>query len=95
VTCHNCKTETAKADKGRNQVQRYKCHQCGKRFTEPQEKPFGEDVRVKQDVVISILHCLLEGNSVRSITAAPANNLRGRRRARPCPRRQFNLTISR
>jgi transposase-like protein len=52
-----------KAGKGRNQVQRYKCQQCGKRFTEPQEKPCGENVRIKQEVVVSILHCLLEGNS--------------------------------
>lgn len=66
MTCHNCKADMVKAGKGRNQVQRYKCQQCGKRSTEPQAKPFGEDVRLKQALVISILHCLLEGNSVRS-----------------------------
>jgi len=66
VTCHNCKIDMVKAGKGRNELQRYKCQQCGKRFTEPHDKPFGEDVRLKQDVVVSILHCLLEGNSVRS-----------------------------
>ena len=69
MTCHSCRIEAVKAGKGRNEFQRYKCQQCGKRFTEPQEKPFGENVRLKrlkQDVVVSILHCLLEGNSVRS-----------------------------
>ncbi len=66
MTCHSCRIEAVKAGKGRNEVQRYKCQQCGKRFTEPQEKPFGEDVRLEQDLVVSILHCLLEGNSVRS-----------------------------
>jgi len=66
VTCHNCRTDMVKAGKGRNQLQRYKCQQCGKRYTEAHEKPFGEDVRLNQNVVVSILHCLLEGNSVRS-----------------------------
>ncbi len=66
MTCHNCKTDMVKAGKGRNELQRYKCQQCGKRYTEAHDRPFGEDVRVKQDVVVSILHCLLEGNSVRS-----------------------------
>ena len=66
MTCHSCRIEAVKAGKGRNEAQRYKCQQCGKRFTEPQEKPFGEDVRLEQDLVVSILHCLLEGNSVRS-----------------------------
>ena len=52
MTCHNCKTDMVKAGKGRNEVQRYKCQQCGKRYAEPQEKPFGENVRLKQAVVI-------------------------------------------
>ena len=66
MTCHSCRIEALKAGKCRNQLQRYNCQQGGKRFTEPHEKPFGEDVRLKQDVVVSILHCLLEGSSVRS-----------------------------
>jgi transposase-like protein/IS1 family transposase len=66
VTCHNCKIDMVKAGKGWNAVQRYKCQQCGKRFTEPQEKPFGEDVRKEKATVLMILKCLLEGSSVRS-----------------------------
>ena len=54
-----------KAGLGRNQVQRYKCQQCGKRFSEPRQKPFGADVRLPQETVCRILHCLVEGNSVR------------------------------
>jgi transposase-like protein len=50
---------------GQNRVQRYKCQQCGKRFAEPQQKPFGEDVRLPAEKVSMILHCLVEGNSVR------------------------------
>ena len=68
MTCHSCRIEAVKAGKGRNSIQRYKCQQCGKRFSEPQEKPFGADVRLpkEKEKVRMILTCLLEGNSVRS-----------------------------
>jgi IS1 family transposase/transposase-like protein len=66
MTCHNCRIEMIKAGfYGKNKVQRYKCQQCGKRFAEPQHKPFGEDVRLPTEKVAMILHCLVEGNSVR------------------------------
>jgi transposase-like protein/IS1 family transposase len=66
MTCHSCRIEAVKAGKGRNQIQRYKCQKCGKRYSEPQEKPFGADVRLPKEKVAMILHCLVEGNSVRS-----------------------------
>ena len=66
MTCHSCRIETVKAGKGRNSTQRYRCQQCGKRYSEPREKPFGADVRLPKEKVHMILHCLLEGNSVRS-----------------------------
>jgi len=66
MTCHSCRIEAVKAGKGRNSLQRYKCQQCGKRFTEPHEKPFGADVRLPKEKVVMILHCLVEGNSVRA-----------------------------
>jgi transposase-like protein len=49
---------------GRNNVQRFKCQQCGKRFAEPQEKPL--DSRLPKEKVLLILHCLVEGNSIRT-----------------------------
>ena len=52
MTCHSCRIEAVKAGKGRNQIQRYKCQQCGKRFSEPQQKPFGADVRLPKETVI-------------------------------------------
>lgn len=66
MTCHNCRIEAVKAGKGRNGIQRYKCQQCRKYHTEPRETPFGADVRVPKETVAKILHCLVEGNSVRS-----------------------------
>lgn len=50
---------------GKNKVQRFKCQKCGKRFSEPQGKPFGADVRLAVEKVTMILHCRVEGNSVR------------------------------
>ncbi len=67
MTCHNCRIEMVKAGfYGRNKVQRYKCQQCGKRLSEEQQKPFGSDIRIPREKVVMILHCLVEGNSVRS-----------------------------
>ncbi len=51
---------------GTKRVQRWKCQQCNKRFSEPQAKPFGQDVRLPVEKVTMILRCLAEGNSVRS-----------------------------
>ena len=69
MTCHSCRVETVKAGRNKYGVQRHKCQQCGKRFTEPharKQTPFGEDVRLSTEKVTMILHCLVEGNSVRS-----------------------------
>src|SRR5205823_6498048 len=66
MTGHNCRIEMVKAGfYGKNKVQRYKCQQCGKRFAEPQARPFGDNVRLSAEKVSMILHCLVEGNSVR------------------------------
>ncbi len=66
MTCHNCRIEMVKAGfYGKNKVQRFKCQQCGKRFSDPQQKPFGTDVRLPREKVCMILNCLVEGNSVR------------------------------
>jgi IS1 family transposase/transposase-like protein len=51
---------------GKSRIQRFKCHQCGKRLSEPHETPFGADVRLPKEKVVMILHCMVEGNSVRS-----------------------------
>ena len=67
MTCHNCRIEMVKAGTfGKKRIQRYKCQQCGKRFAEPQETSFGADVRPPAEKVTMILHCLVEGNSIRS-----------------------------
>ncbi len=67
MTCHNCRSQMVKAGfYGTKKVQRWKCQQCGKRLSEPPTRPFNTDVRLPQDTVVRILHCLAEGCSVRS-----------------------------
>jgi transposase-like protein/IS1 family transposase len=66
MTCHSCRTETVKAGRASDGAQRYKCQQCGKRYTEARERLFDHDSRLPEDKAIMILRCLLEGSSVRS-----------------------------
>jgi IS1 family transposase/transposase-like protein len=66
MTCHNCRIEMVKAGYyGKQRVQRFKCRQCGKRLSEPPQRPFNADIRLAREKVAMILHCLAEGNSVR------------------------------
>lgn len=67
MTCHNCRTEMVKAGYyGKQRIQRFKCQQCGKRLSEPPQRPFNSDVRLPKETVVRVLHCLTEGCSVRS-----------------------------
>jgi transposase-like protein/IS1 family transposase len=65
VTCHNCQTICNRFGKHRNGLQRYRCSQCRKTFTEDHARPL-DDMRVPLDRALLCLQLLLEGNSVRS-----------------------------
>jgi transposase-like protein/IS1 family transposase len=66
MTCHNCQSLCKKSGKHRNGLQRFRCNQCQKTFTEEHEKPLDE-MRLKMDKALLCLQLLVEGNSVRSI----------------------------
>lgn len=66
MTCHNCRIDTVKAGKQKDGSQRFKCQQCGKRYTEQKARMLGSDSRLPEEKALMILRCLLEGNSVRS-----------------------------
>lgn len=66
MTCHNCRIECKRFGKHRNGLQRYRCRQCSKTFTEPHERPLDE-MRVPLVKAEMILKLLVEGVSVRSI----------------------------
>ena len=66
MTCHNCQSICNRFGKHRNGLQRYRCNQCGKTFTEDHTRPLAE-MRLPMDKAESILKLLVEGMSLRSI----------------------------
>jgi transposase-like protein/IS1 family transposase len=66
VTCHNCRIICKRFGKHRNGLQRFRCNQCRKTFTENHSNPLG-DMRLPLDKAANILNLLVEGMSVRSV----------------------------
>jgi transposase-like protein/IS1 family transposase len=67
MTCHNCSSLCKKFGKfGPKKIQRYRCKECKRTFSEEHEKPLG-DMRISLDKAGTILRLMLEGMSVRSI----------------------------
>ena len=66
MTCHNCRIECAKSGKRPDGLQRYRCSQCGKTFSD--HKDFGVIGHKQADEEASLLalHLIVEGNSIRS-----------------------------
>src|SRR5258708_23159022 len=58
-------TQRQKHGKDRHGNQRYKCLLCGKRFTEPTQKPLGQ-MRVEIETAKLVLRLLTEGMSIRA-----------------------------
>ncbi|MDP2996497.1 MAG: hypothetical protein Q8N47_03350 [Bryobacterales bacterium] len=65
MTCHSCRIECRRFGKHRNGIQRYRCHQCRKTFTEPHERLF-DGMYLAEEKAELALRLLFEGNSVRS-----------------------------
>src|SRR5437660_4864172 len=67
MTCHNCSTLCKKFGKfGPKRIQRYRCKQCKRTFSEEQDKPL-DDMRISLERAEMCLKLLLEGMSIRSI----------------------------
>jgi len=66
VTCHSCQSLCRKFGKHRNGLQRYRCNQCRKTFTEDHATPL-DTMRLPMDKAVAILKLLVEGMSLRSI----------------------------
>lgn len=67
MTCHNCSAICKKFGKfGPKKIQRYRCNQCKKTFSEQQEKPL-DDMRISIERAEMCLKLMLEGMSIRSI----------------------------
>jgi len=66
MTCHSCQAACKRFGRHQNGLQRFRCRQCKKTFTEEHEKPLDE-MRLAPDRAVNILQLLLEGMSVRSV----------------------------
>jgi transposase-like protein/IS1 family transposase len=66
VTCHNCQSTCNRFGKHRNGLQRYRCSQCRKTFTEDHATPL-DTMRLPMDKATAIIKLMVEGMSIRSI----------------------------
>jgi transposase-like protein/IS1 family transposase len=67
VTCHNCRIECTKDGKRPDGQQRYRCSQCGKKFSDRKEYGLiGHKQAVDEHSALLALTLLVEGNSIRS-----------------------------
>lgn len=66
MTCHNCQSRCNRFGKHRNGLQRFRCNQCRRTFTEDHTRPLGE-MRLPFEKAISIIRLFVEGCSVRTI----------------------------
>lgn len=65
MNCPNCDNLSKKDGKDRHGEQRFKCTECGKRFTLKKDKLLGSMI-VSEEKALLCLKLLVEGNSVRS-----------------------------
>jgi transposase-like protein/IS1 family transposase len=66
MTCHNCRIEANRFGKHRNGLQRFRCAQCGKTFTQAHEKHM-EGMTIPREKALMAMRLLVEGCSIRSI----------------------------
>ena len=66
MTCHSCQVKCKKMGVyGKQRIQRYRCMQCRKTFSESQPHLLG-DMRIPIEKAEQVLRCILEGCSIRS-----------------------------
>lgn len=68
MVCHNCSSLCKKFGKfGPKRIQRWRCKQCKKTFSEEQDRPL-DTMRIPMDKATLALQLLLEGCAVASVT---------------------------
>lgn len=65
MTCETCNIECRRFGKHRNGLQRFRCTQCGRTYTESHERLFGA-MTVPEDKALLAIQLLIEGTSIRS-----------------------------
>lgn len=66
MTCHSCRIEAKRHGKDRKGNQRFKCCQCSKTFSAPQEKPL-EGMYLPIEKAEMVLKLMVEGSSISTI----------------------------
>jgi IS1 family transposase/transposase-like protein len=66
MNCQECSIECRKFGKHRNGLQRFRCSQCGKTYTEDHARLFGA-MTVPEDKALLAIQLLIEGTSVRTV----------------------------
>lgn len=66
MTCHSCQSVCKRFGRHRNGLQRFRCKQCNRTYTEDHARPLDE-MRLSADRAVAVLQLLLEGMSVRSV----------------------------
>lgn len=66
MTCHNCQSQCKRFGRHRNGLQRFRCNQCNRTYTEDHERPL-DTMRIPLDRALNALQLLLEGMSIRSV----------------------------
>jgi transposase-like protein/IS1 family transposase len=65
MACESCNSECRRFGKHRNGLQRFRCPQCGKTYTEAHARLFGA-MTVAEDKALLAIQLLIEGTSIRS-----------------------------
>jgi transposase-like protein/IS1 family transposase len=65
MKCTTCNIECRRFGKHRNGLQRFRCAQCGKTYTEEHERLFGA-MTVPEDKALLAIQLLIEGTSIRA-----------------------------
>src|SRR5947209_15254496 len=66
MNCSSCNIECVRFGKHRNGLQRFRCSQCRKTFTESHERLFAPMI-VPEDKALLAIQLLIEGTSVRTV----------------------------
>lgn len=75
MNCPSCNESAKKFGKHRNGLQRYRCLNCGKTFTEEHSRLLG-DMTLPEEKAIAVLQHLVEGCSIRSTSRMTGVNER-------------------
>jgi transposase-like protein len=66
MTCHNCRIEARRNGKRRDGLQRYRCPQCGKTYSDGKQFGVFGHKQIDEQKGLLALQLLLEGTSIRS-----------------------------